>query len=894
MVILYYIYGFERGTTMTDKYNYTVPIKEITPYALQTNAEGSVLLENDGTLPFRSGDKIAVFGRMQSHYNHSGTGSGGLVNKPYTLTIFDCLNNNSDIELNRELREEYVEWLKDNPYDNGPAWPGPPWSQVEMPLSRETVERAAKKSNKALFIIARNAGESRDNYVGEGSYFLSQTERENLKLVTECFDKVCVVLNVGNIIDMNWVREYNVNAVLYVWQGGQDGAQAVADIVCGKLVPSGKLVNAIPYDINKHPATEGFTEPMEIVYKDDIFVGYRFFETFDKDNVMYPFGYGRGYTDFAVSRVKCFADDENITTSFCVRNIGGYAGKETVQIYYGKNGTNRPAKSLIAFKKTEPLLSGETQDLKVSFKICDMAYFDEERSAFILDEGTYQIYVGTDSRNAALVFEYKNEAEKVICECKDTLNPDREFMRMKNVGGTLAWEKVTPKENYVSAKPEEIPYTGDKGIKLADVYEGKNTLDEFVAQLSDFDMACLTQGEGMSSLKVRPGTAGAFGGLTQSLRNFGISAAAVCDGPSGVRLEGGIQATSFPGGTMLACTFNPKLVESLYKFLGIELLKLRVDGLLGPGINVHRSPLCGRNFEYLSEDPYLTGVIGCAMCRGIGIEGVSATIKHFAANNREQNRSVANSIVSKRALREIYLKPFEMIVKDGHTRMIMTAYNRINGDFCSANYHLATTVLREDWGFDGLVMTDWWPNTALPTVAEKSDSRIGFVVSQNDLFMVNRDARDPAKKIVEGIKNGTVLRGELQRNAKNILRVILKSLNFRYFLEGDVLGSQTDLDADNALFETGPLKDGEVATFHVGVAVNCGVRLTYTSPADSLTQMPVDFFINGARRGTFALNGTNGEESSDIILCWTAGDTNNIHLKFDPSLVEVKKLEIIV
>ncbi len=879
---------------MIDNYkNYTVPIKETTPYALQANAEGSVLLENDGTLPFRSGDKIAVFGRMQSHYNHSGTGSGGFVNKPYTLTIFDCLNNNSDIELNRELREEYVEWLKENPYDNGPAWPGPPWSQVEMPLSRETVENAAKKSNKALFIIARNAGESRDNYVGEGSYYLSETERENLKLVSECFDKVCVVLNVGNIIDMNWVREYKVNSVLYVWQGGQDGAQAVADILCGKLVPSGKLADTIPYDINDCPSTDGFTEPMEIVYKDDIFVGYRYFETFAKDKVMYPFGYGKSYTDFAVSRIKCFADEENITVSLCVRNIGGFAGKETVQVYYGKNGTNRPAKALVAFKKTEPLLSGETQELKISFKTTDMAYFDEERSSFILDEGTYQIYVGTDVSSSELVFEYKNNAEVVVCECKDTLNPNREFMRIRNDNGTVAWEKVGLKENYVGAKPEEIPYTGDKGIKLEDVYKGNNTLDEFVAQLSDYDLGCLSQGEGMCSPKVRAGTAGAFGGLTQPLRDFGISAAAVCDGPSGVRIEGDTQATSFPGGTMLASTFNPKLVETLYKFMSIELFKLRVDGLLGPGINVHRSPLCGRNFEYLSEDPYLTGIMGSAMCRGLDQEGVSATIKHFAANNREENRVKVDSVVSKRALREIYLKPFEMIIRDGHTRMVMTAYNRLNGDFCSANSHLVTTVLREDWGFDGLVMTDWWPNTALPTIAEKSDSRIGQVASQNDLFMVNKDVRDPAKKIAEAVKNGTLLRSELQRNAKNILSVLMKTPNFRYYLEGDVVGQQMDLSASNIVFAAENIANEVDTSYVMEVGINCGVRITYTSPADSLTQMPVDLYVNGRRQGTFALNGTSGEESTDTVLCWINAGKTDIKLSFDTSLVEVKKLEVI-
>ncbi len=873
---------------------YEVPIKEITPYALQVNAEGSVLLENDGTLPFRSGDKIAVFGRMQSHYNHSGTGSGGMVNKPYTLTIFECLAKNSDIELNRELRDEYVEWLKENPYDEGPAWPGPPWSQVEMPLTEEIVKNAAEKSDKAIVVIARNAGEARDNYAGEGSYLLTEVEKENLRLISENFNKVCVVLNVGNIIDMKWVKEFNINAVLYVWQGGQDGAQAVADIVCGKLVPSGKLADTIPYDIEDHPANDGFNDPMEIEYKDDVFVGYRYFETFAPEKVMYPFGYGKSYTEFMVSSPRCTVDGDDIKVELRVRNISGFVGKETVQVYYGKNGSNRPAKSLIAFKKTDPLQSGEEQTLKMSFSVNDMSYFDEETSRFVLEEGTYQIYVGTDVRSASLVFEYKNETEKTVRECKDTLNPNREFMRIRNDNGTVAWEKVVPKENYVGKKPEEIAYTGDRGIKLADVYNGNNTLEEFVAQISDFDLACLTQGEGMSSLKVRSGTAGAFGGLTQPLRDFGISAAGVCDGPSGVRLEGGVQATSFPGGTMFACTFNPKLVETLYKFMGIELFKLRVDGLLGPGINVHRSPLCGRNFEYLSEDPYLTGSIGIAMCRGLDLEGVSATIKHFAANNREENRDKANSLVSKRALREIYLKPFEMIVRDGHTRMVMTAYNRLNGDFCSANGHLATTVLREDWGYDGLVMTDWWPNTALPKVAEKSDSRVGQVISQNDLFMVNRDVRDPARKIMEAVKNGKVLRSELQRNAMNVLRVLLKSLNFKYFMEGDVVGQQTDLSASNVIFEAENLANGQIVSFDVEVAVNCGVRITYTSPADSLTQMPANFYINGKRRGTFALNGTNGEESSDIVLCWTESGKNNINLSFDPSLVEVKKIEVVV
>ena len=873
--------------------NYTAPIKEITPYALQANAEGSVLLENDGTLPLRAGDRVAVFGRMQSHYNHCGTGSGGLVHISYKTNIYESLQENGKLELNRELRQTYLDWIENNPYDNGPAWPGPPWSQVEMPLTEELVKKAAEKSDKAVVIIARNAGESRDNYAGEGSYLLTETERENLRLIRESFNKVCVVLNVGNIIDMKWVREFNINAVLYVWQGGQDGGQAVSDILCGSLAPSGKLTDTIPFNIEDHPAQDGWDDPMEIEYKDDIFVGYRYFETFAPEKVMYPFGYGKGYAEFMVSSPRCTVDGDDIKVELRVRNISGFVGKETVQVYYGKNGSNRPLKSLVAFKKTDPLQSSEEQTLKITFPVSDMSRFDEETSCFVLEQGVYQIYVGTDVRNAALAYEYKNEADRVICECKNTLNPDREFMRIKNDNGTLAWEKVVPKENCAVRIPDEIEYTGDRGIKLADVYNGTATLDEFVAQLSDFDLACLSQGEGMNSPKVRPGSVGAFGGLTESLRSFGISAAAVTDGPSGIRLENGDKATSFPGGTMLACTFNPKLVETLYKFAAIELFKYRVDSLLGPGINVHRNPLCGRNFEYFSEDPYLTGVISRAVCRGLDREGITATVKHFAANNREHNRDRANSIVSQRALREIYLKPFEMVIRDGHTRMVMTAYNRLNGDFCSANPHLATTVLREDWGYDGLVMTDWWPHTRLDPGKEKDDSRTGQVYSQNDLFMVNKDARDPASKLVDAVEEGKLSRSVLQRNAKNILTVLMNTLNFRYFLEGDVMGELADYSDMKTVFTAENLANGEETTFELSEGANSGARITYTSPADSLAQMFVDLYVNGRKFGIFGLNGTLGKEKTDIVLGWLGAGKNTLKLSFDPTLVQVKKIEII-
>ena len=872
---------------------YEVPIKEITPYAIQANAEGSVLLENDGTLPLCAGDRVAVFGRMQSQYNHSGTGSGGLVRINYKTNIYDSLQENGKLELNRELRQIYLDWIEENPYDEGPAWPGPPWSQVEMPLTEEIVKTASEKSDKAVVIIARNAGEERDNYAGEGSYFLTEVEKENLRLVSESFKKVCVVLNVGNVIDMKWVKEFNINSVLYVWQGGQDGGRAVADLLCGKLVPSGKLTDTIPFDIESHPANDGWDNLMEIEYKDDIFVGYRYYETFAPEKVMYPFGYGKSYAEFMVSSPKCTTDGADIKIELRVRNISSFVGKETGQVYYGQNGSNRPVKSLVAFKKTDPLQSGEEQTIKISFPATDMSYFDEETSRFVLEKGVYQIYVGTDVRNATLAYEYKNEADKIVCECKNTLNPNREFTRMKNDNGTLAWEKVTPKENYVGKKPEEIAYTGDRGIKLSDVHNGNATIEDFIAQLSVFDLACLSQGEGMSSHKVRPGTGGAIGGLTKSLRGFGIPAISVTDGPSGIRLENGDKATSFPNGTMLACTFNPKLVETLYKFAAIELLKHRVDALLGPGINIHRHILCGRNFEYLSEDPYLTGVIAKSMCRGLDQEGVTATIKHFAANNREENRSRANSLVSQRALREIYLKPYEMVVRDGHTRMVMTAYNRLNGDFCSTNYHLATTVLREEWGYEWLVMTDWWPNHELDENGKPSnENREGQVESQNDTFMVNSDAEVPAKQLVRAVEEGKLSVAALQRNAINICKTVMSTPTFARYLEGDVISADVDFDKMQTIFAKEEYTLGEVIAYNAGEAKNYGAKITYSSPGNDLMQMTIRFMVDQLIAEAYIVNGTNGEERSAIAAPFMLSGERKISLDYDESLIEIKKIEI--
>ncbi len=869
------------------------PIDGVTPIAIQTNAEGSVLLENDGMLPLKKGDRISVFGRMQTDYYNSGTGSGGMVNTQYKTNIYDSLAENKDIILNEELAGLYSEWLKDNPFDFGDGWTQP-WSQKEMPISHEIAQSAAAVSDKAVVIIARTAGEDCDNSNNGGSYLLSDEERGILKNVSEAFNEVCVILNTGNILDMKWVKEFNINAVLYVWQGGQDGGRAATDILCGKLYPSGKLSDTIVKNIEDYPSYAGFNETEEIEYCEDIFVGYRYFETFARDKVLYPFGYGMGYTKFEFGSVNYDITEDKMKLYVPVKNVGQGHGKEVVQVYFEAVGKNRPARELVAFEKSKELAPSGEEILELSFDINDMASYDEEKSRYALEAGTYNIYVGTDVRSAALAFSYVNKATVITKQCSPRLRPNREFPRIVNNNGIVAYERVaSTDEEPEIVIPEEIPYTGNKGIKLEDVYNGKAKLEDFVAQLCDYDMACLSQGEGLNSPKVRPGTGGAIGGVTKSLKDFGIPVVCVTDGPSGIRMDNGDKAVSLPNGTMLACTWDSKLVERLYTYEGMEAYAYRIDAMLGPGINIHRTPLCGRNFEYLSEDPYLTGVIGTAICAGLDNAGVTATIKHFAANNRETNRHRVSSLVSERALREIYLKPFEMAIKSGRVRMLMTAYNRINGKYCAGNYDLTTGILKDEWGYNGLVISDWWPKTFMKDDGEATTERKYQVRAQNDVFMVNKDAEEPAQELTEAVKRGDLTRAELQRGAKNICRIVMTTPTFERYMEGDVIGGEIDaaymrLDAEYENIGT----DKE---YVINTDEPCGyaLEIEYVSDKNELMQITVRVFVNEQSAGVFAVNGTDGQIKSDVIGIYLMKGENKITFEFDEKSVALTKLNIL-
>ena len=846
-------------------------IKELEEYSYLGACEGSVLLENkNNALPLKKGERVSVFGRIQREYYKSGTGSGGLVNVKYVTNIVDELKNSGVVEINEELLNVYEEWKKENPFDYGCGWGQEPWCQKEMELSDELVAKAREFGETAVIVIGRTAGEDKDNSASEGSYLLTPLEEDMIKKVSAVFEKTVVVLNVGAVIDMKWVKKYNVSAVLYLWQGGMCGGRAAADLLTGKACPSGKLSDTIAYDISDYPSTANFGAKEFNLYKEDIYVGYRYFETFNKAAVLYPFGYGLSYTDFEIS-ATCVEENDKIVINATVKNIGEFSGKEVVQAYFGApcGKLGKSAKELIAYAKTKTLAPNEEETLTLEFDVDQMRAYDDSgitgnKSCYVLEAGQYIIYLGNSVSDATAIYVHVEDECRVVEKCTQALAPTKNFERMKAGENGIEYEAVptaeyTMKERVNASLPKEIPYTGDKGIKLEDVRTGKNTIEEFVAQLSDTDLCCIVRGEGMNSPKVTPGTGSCFGGITDELIAFGIPIVCTTDGPSGIRMDSGLLATSMPNGTCLACTFNDELVCDLYALEGVEMTAYEIDVILGPGINIHRSPLNGRNFEYFSEDPYLTGKMACAISKGLSKAGVYCTIKHYMANSQEWYRHTNDSIFSERAGREIYARPFEMAVREGGVKAIMTAYNSVNGYHAASNYDMTKVLLRDEWKYDGFVMTDWWAHiTSLDGVNSTNDFA-SMVKAQNDVYMVMENAKTHEDNLEESLKNGYLTRAELQACAVNLCRFVMYTHAYERFRANGFKYDISDLDTSNmTVVKETSATIGESAKHSFEKSGKYIVEIEFTSPLTSLAQIAINLGIDKRGDCTFISKGTDG------------------------------------
>ncbi len=897
---------------------YTLDYKKYAKKIREAAAESVVLLKNENnTLPIKKEEKIAIFGRAQIDTYYCGTGSGGMVNIPYLVNIVDGLKQKR--EINKEIYSLYEKFVEENPFDKGAGWAMEPFSQVDLKLENDIIENASKKSDVAVFVIARSAGEDKDCLAEGGSYYLNETEKDNLKLVTKHFKRVVVVLNIGGVMDLEFINSCNPSAILIAWHGGIESGNGYADVLCGDVNPSGALPDTIAYKLEDYPSTETFGSETENIYKEDIFVGYRYFETFAKEKVLYPFGYGLSYTDFVIENADLKENTDSVEIKVTVKNTGKVSGKKAVQIYVTAPIVKlaKPKIVLAGFSKTKILKENEAETLTIIINKKDYSSFDDEVSAFILEKGSYVFSAGFNSRDLEKVAEINLENEVVIEKCTPALMPIIEFSKMsavlENGKYKLVYDKAKTRPYNISKRiKNEMGSYGEKtnnGYTFNDVKAGKITALELANDLSSLDLIHLSRGEGMCSPKVTSGTAGCFGGVTNSLLNDRKIPIACCsDGPSGIRMDSGTMAISIPNATAIASSFNVDLVKEIFDFLSIEMLHHKIDTLLGPGMNIHRNPLCGRNFEYYSEDPFLTGKMAVAQIQTMNKYNITGTVKHFIANNQEKARKNVSSVISARAIREIYLKGFEMAVKEGNAYSIMTAYNPINGIQAASNYDLNTTILRKDWGFKGVVMTDWWATMNKEGGESSERHTADMIISQNDVYMVNANAfensaNDDSETEYE---KGNLTRYPLVRNAENIINTLLKfncskeevKIEVENVPENKLVNiidlGQYDLDNEAVINHT--LLDtskGSSNNFVLNLKEKSKYKLEFNmfGNAVPLAQLPMSIKVNGALEKTITLKGQDRGVYECTLHLFTAINAY-VELFFGESGLEIDSITI--
>ena len=763
-----------------------LPVPEIAEKARTLAADGIVLLKNENnTLPITGDTTVAVFGRSAVDYFTVGYGSGGDVIAPYRKNLMEGLLERG-VKVDGILASQYETWcnLPKNVPDEG-YWGHWPMSYPEMSLKTADVAAAAQRCSLALVVIGRAAGEARENVLKPGSYYLTDREKAMLDLVTTCFGRVCVVMDCGNVIDMGWTRDYGdrISAIVYAWQGGMESGTALADVLTGRVNPSGKLTDTIAACYEDYPSSQSFGGREFNAYTEDIYVGYRYFETFAPERVLYPFGFGLSYTRFRLSSQAAVSGNQ-VTVSTQVENLGDEPGREVVQVYvdlpWGKLGN--PKRVLAGFQKTGLLQPGMQENVTIAFSLEELASYDDTGATghvncFVLEPGSYCVQAGTSIREVTpVVCLVKQETEVIqVLHEVNAVKAQHGFCRMVNREGQPDLENVPiATRDLRQAILDNLPQPltpGEGTYTFGDLKAGRCTPEEFVAQLTDQELDDITHGFGLMNDPAGPaGNAGSLGGVTQALKDRGIPRVITTDGPSGIRIRK--TCSLLPCGTCLASTFDPQAVEELYALLGKEMVLQGTQVLLGPGMNIHRDPLCGRNFEYYSEDPLLTGKMAAAMIRGIQSQGVSACPKHFACNNQEENRHECDSRVSQRAQREIYLRGFNIAVREADPWCLMTSYNLVNGVWSHYHYELVTEILRQEWGYQGLVITDWWMhNGASPEFPNISNDAYRIRAQVDVLMPGDIESRTLLSSLAD--PQG-VTRAEAQRCAVNVIKFILK------------------------------------------------------------------------------------------------------------------------
>ena len=785
--------------------------------------EGFVLLKNDNNaLPLKN-KRIALYGMGARLTVKGGLGSGS-VEERYSVNIEDGLKNagfeittekwldDYDSEYSstyQEYHDMVEEKVKDlvNPMEIIPI----AHSYVyRYPSGRLVTKEDIENSNTdtAIYVLMRQAGECNDRKLEKGDYYITDIERENLRILSEAYKNTILVINVGGHIDLSFLDEIKgIDAVVLFVQGGEEGGNALSDVLSGKVNFSGKLSDTIPLRYEDIPFGDEFSylngDLKNEYYKEGIYVGYRYFDSFDKD-VRYPFGFGLSYTDFKIETKSVSLDKTNINIKVAVTNIGEVSGKEVVQVYISLPGSNKEYQRLVTFQKTKELEKGETETMDLSFSLEDCTSYNEEKAAWILDEGDYILRVGNSSRNTNLSAIFDIPQTIVVTECKNCCSlqnklplfyPDKER------------EERVECEMRLRVNPEDFTTKTVSYIEpsIKETEEEKSILDSLTIE----EEAWLLQGGDLrnppkGTLEIH----GAGGKTVTALLGKGIINVLFSDGPAGVNIANKVKAlpgggfapamvperyswgvmgkamkaqleripgeivyryaTAWPVEMLLAQTWNKELLESIGKAVGEEMLQFGITIWLSPGMNIHRNPLGGRAFEYYSEDPVLTGELAASLTKGVqSHKGLGVSLKHFCCNNTEDNRNGISSNVSERALREIYLKGFEIAVKKSQPKTVMSSYNMLNHIYTANRHDLLTDILRSEWGFEGLVMTDWGSTN------EKSGRPEKTAPSGNDLIMPVSDY--DRECILKAIKNGEMTPEVVRRSACRVLRMMLNA-----------------------------------------------------------------------------------------------------------------------
>lgn len=715
-------------------------------------AEGMVLLKNEGNvLPLAPGSVIAAVGRGVCDMVKGGGGTGD-VYTPFVTTLAQGLRA-CGVRAQESLLQYYQADVE-RQYAQGVA----PGMTVEPPAPEALLDAAAAETDTALIAFSRFSGEGWDRVDSgfqspefnpfkdrellakrvaevypDGDFYRTREETALVEAVCRRFKKVIVALNTGGIVDLSWVRDdARIQGALLMWQAGTDGGTAAAQLLTGAICPSGKLPDTFARDLADYPSSDTFHESAWYVhYTEDIFVGYRYFETFPEaaDRVVYPFGYGLSYTSFAQELLEAREGEEAFEFTVQATNTGGCAGKDVVALYYQapQGLLGRPARELGAFAKTRLLQPGESETLHLTLTKRQMSAFDDlgkvAACANVLEAGVYRFYLGSCVREAREVdFVYAPEAPQIVEQCSERLRPASLPRRLRADGSFEALPAgpapdtdaniLTPleggtQEGVMPAQRPRARYLRHDEfpagtIPLIDVAEGRAGMEAFIAQLSDDDLLALLGGVPNAGVANTNGVGG--------LPEYGVPAVMTADGNAGVRIdeECRIATTAWPCQTLLASTWDVNLLYEVGRAAARELKENNLQIWLAPGLNIHRNPICGRNFEYYSEDPYLSGKLGAAQVRGIQSQGVAACVKHFACNDKETNRKHSDSRVSLRALRDIHLRGFEIAIREAQPWTLMCGYNIVNGQRCSESRDLLTGILREEWGYTGLVLSDWW------------------------------------------------------------------------------------------------------------------------------------------------------------------------------------------